>query len=335
MQDGDAQESESESRPPDGQSSGGSGGQQPAFALGTFSPRSQLYPGLNAAGQSARGVENMSGSWASAPEADQPHVTPLSTSHHLPPFPSITNLVDQHAVGGSALLSSSAHPQRTGNLDDLLWVSNAAGMGTSGGTGQAPVLVQDAYAPNPYSHAFGSATSAGSALPLPAQQHNSSMHHELLSGELQNGVSPMSTETPPSDQQSSHGQPAGARRHSVKESHLSPNGHSRPTQAASATSLFYTAIRPPDLQIEDVASWSLVGRFLALYLRYMHCLWPLVHAPTFSKDLVTRRDLHDRQFRAFIFGLGGSNPDWLSPGQRSKLTECRVSSVVHNRTMSD
>lgn len=66
---------------------------------------------------------------------------------------------------------------------------------------------------------------------------------------------------------------------------------------------FYTAINPPELQVEDVASWSMVGRMVALYLRYMHTLFPMVHAPSFSKDLTMRRDLHDRQFRAFVLGL--------------------------------
>lgn len=66
---------------------------------------------------------------------------------------------------------------------------------------------------------------------------------------------------------------------------------------------FYSAINPPELQVEDVASWSMVGRMVALYLRYMHTLFPMVHAPTFSKDLTMRRDLHDRQFRAFVLGL--------------------------------
>lgn len=66
---------------------------------------------------------------------------------------------------------------------------------------------------------------------------------------------------------------------------------------------FYKAINPQELQVEDVASWSMIGRIIALYLRYMHTLFPLVHAPTFSQDLMMRRDLHDRQFRAFVLGL--------------------------------
>jgi hypothetical protein len=66
---------------------------------------------------------------------------------------------------------------------------------------------------------------------------------------------------------------------------------------------FYLAIRPPEIQVEDVMSWNTVSFFTSLFIRHTHALCQVVHVPTFTRALVARRDKHDRQFRAFLLGL--------------------------------
>lgn len=66
---------------------------------------------------------------------------------------------------------------------------------------------------------------------------------------------------------------------------------------------FYFAIRPPEIQVEDVISWNTVSFFTSLFIRHTHALCQVVHVPTFTRALVARRDKHDRQFRAFLLGL--------------------------------
>lgn len=57
------------------------------------------------------------------------------------------------------------------------------------------------------------------------------------------------------------------------------------------------------LQLEQVISWENASFFLSLYLRFQHALMPLVHKPTFSKDLLDRRFSKDEVFRGLIFSL--------------------------------
>lgn len=66
---------------------------------------------------------------------------------------------------------------------------------------------------------------------------------------------------------------------------------------------FYSQLRLPDIQLEDVTSWSTLGFFTSLYLRHLHALLPLVHKPTFTLALAMRLDQRDVQFRAFLFSL--------------------------------
>jgi hypothetical protein len=78
------------------------------------------------------------------------------------------------------------------------------------------------------------------------------------------------------------------------------SSHSGETKFAK----FYAALEPPQLDIEDVAPWSTISFFMSLYLKLMHSLFPVVHKPTFFKDLALRRDKKDKHFRAFLLGLG-------------------------------
>lgn len=72
----------------------------------------------------------------------------------------------------------------------------------------------------------------------------------------------------------------------------------RPTPA------FYSALRSPDIQIDDVIGLDALSFFTSLFLNYNYSLCPLTHTPTFARALAVRRDKHDRQFRAFLLGLG-------------------------------
>lgn len=81
---------------------------------------------------------------------------------------------------------------------------------------------------------------------------------------------------------------------------LSPNSNRLPRPSER----YYTSLRSPELEIEDVTDWSTVTFFTSLYLKYNHALSPIVHKPTFAHDLATRRDKTDRQFRSLLLGLG-------------------------------
>lgn len=61
-----------------------------------------------------------------------------------------------------------------------------------------------------------------------------------------------------------------------------------------------------DIQIEDVAPWNHISFFITIYLSYSHSLFPLVHRPSFSQSLAMRRDKTDRDYRAFVLGIGES-----------------------------
>ncbi|OCF36130.1 hypothetical protein I317_06884 [Kwoniella heveanensis CBS 569] len=56
-------------------------------------------------------------------------------------------------------------------------------------------------------------------------------------------------------------------------------------------------------QLEDLTSWANFSHFIALFLRYLYPLLPLVHRPTFAEQLATRRDLVDTDFRALLLSI--------------------------------
>ncbi|WWC92058.1 uncharacterized protein L201_007012 [Kwoniella dendrophila CBS 6074] len=56
-------------------------------------------------------------------------------------------------------------------------------------------------------------------------------------------------------------------------------------------------------QIEDLTSWANISHFIALFLKYLYPILPLVHRPTFSEQLATRRDLVDTDFRALLLSI--------------------------------
>ena len=89
--------------------------------------------------------------------------------------------------------------------------------------------------------------------------------------------------------------------HGRRQSHGSGAGGGGPPNER-----FYLAIRPPEIQVEDVMSWNTVSFFTSLFIRHTHALCQVVHVPTFTRALVARRDKHDRQFRAFLLGLSES-----------------------------
>ena len=71
--------------------------------------------------------------------------------------------------------------------------------------------------------------------------------------------------------------------------------HHRPSHSSSQV-----------LQLEQVISWANAAFFLRLYLKYQHALMPLVHKPSFAKDIVDRRDKTDEVFRGLLFSLSES-----------------------------
>jgi hypothetical protein len=62
----------------------------------------------------------------------------------------------------------------------------------------------------------------------------------------------------------------------------------------------------PFPQIVTFASWEAVGFFLSLHMRHQHVLTPLVHQPSFARDLLHRRDVHDEAFRGLLLSIGES-----------------------------
>ncbi|WWC95031.1 hypothetical protein V866_001883 [Kwoniella sp. B9012] len=56
-------------------------------------------------------------------------------------------------------------------------------------------------------------------------------------------------------------------------------------------------------QSEEITSWANMSHFIALFLRYLYPLMPLVHRPTFAEQLATRRDLVDKDFRALLLSI--------------------------------
>ena len=62
----------------------------------------------------------------------------------------------------------------------------------------------------------------------------------------------------------------------------------------------------PFPQIVTFATWEAVGFFLSLHMRHQHVLTPLVHQPSFARDLLHRRDVHDEPFRGLLLSIGES-----------------------------
>ncbi|WWC65478.1 uncharacterized protein I303_108096 [Kwoniella dejecticola CBS 10117] len=56
-------------------------------------------------------------------------------------------------------------------------------------------------------------------------------------------------------------------------------------------------------QVEDLTNWTNITHFIALFLKYLYPLLPLIHKPTFSEQLATRRDLIDTDFRALLLSI--------------------------------
>jgi hypothetical protein len=59
----------------------------------------------------------------------------------------------------------------------------------------------------------------------------------------------------------------------------------------------------PFPQIVTFATWEAVGFFLSLHMRHQHVLTPLVHQPTFARDLLHRRDINDEAFRGLLLSI--------------------------------
>lgn len=94
---------------------------------------------------------------------------------------------------------------------------------------------------------------------------------------------------------------------------LPPRQHedldSKLTQSNGGTRLIISPSRhvaelEDDAQIESIAPWDTITFFIGLYLGYLHSLAPIVHRPSFSQDLATRRDRWDKDFRALCLGIG-------------------------------
>ncbi|KAK4687599.1 hypothetical protein P7C73_g2514, partial [Tremellales sp. Uapishka_1] len=58
-----------------------------------------------------------------------------------------------------------------------------------------------------------------------------------------------------------------------------------------------------DPQLESAASWASISHFVSLYLQYLYPLLPLVHKPTFTENLATRRDVRDSDFRSLLLSI--------------------------------
>jgi hypothetical protein len=84
-------------------------------------------------------------------------------------------------------------------------------------------------------------------------------------------------------------------------------GHAQMIKRGSATtSLGGTVGETPiyqAAQVEDITRWSTALTFLNLYHEHLYPLLPIIHWPTYSQDLVSRRDRHDETFRIFLMSL--------------------------------
>lgn len=57
------------------------------------------------------------------------------------------------------------------------------------------------------------------------------------------------------------------------------------------------------LRLEDALSWTDASFFIKMYLTCQHCLVPLIHKPTFSQDVLKRRDNDDEAFRGLLYSI--------------------------------
>lgn len=55
--------------------------------------------------------------------------------------------------------------------------------------------------------------------------------------------------------------------------------------------------------LDEVVDWSDVCWFVTLFLKDHHCLVPLVHKPSFSQDVLNRRDRRDEAFRGLLCSM--------------------------------
>lgn len=138
------------------------------------------------------------------------------------------------------------------------------------------------------------------ALSAPAPSHLLPTPHDLITGNLKNNVFSPHSEASSSAQPNTGTDASNDARNATKAQwRMSPNSNRLPRPSER----FYTSLKAPELEIEDVTDWSTVTFFASLYLKYNHALSPIVHKPTFAHDLATRRDKHDRQFRSFLLGI--------------------------------
>lgn len=89
---------------------------------------------------------------------------------------------------------------------------------------------------------------------------------------------------------------------------ISPTQIDLPTPASSHPKEPKLSYDPhvPFPQIGAFASWEQVGFFLSLHMRHQHVLTPLVHQPSFARDLLHRRDINDEPFRGLLLSIGES-----------------------------
>ncbi|ORY30802.1 hypothetical protein BCR39DRAFT_528419 [Naematelia encephala] len=108
--------------------------------------------------------------------------------------------------------------------------------------------------------------------------------------------------------------------------------------------LFSPSILPPEPslltsvipQIESIASWSEVCRYVSLFMKHQHSLVPLIHRPTFAQDVLHRRDKTDEVFRGLLFSLITyticqipatlQNPDMTRKELVSLVYQCQMAS---------
>lgn len=146
-----------------------------------------------------------------------------------------------------------------------------------------------------------STSSYAATLPAPALPHLLVAPQDVTSGGVKANVfSPHSEASSSNHPATAHDLSPADPRNGLQPHHrLSPNSNRLPRPSER----FYTSLKSPELDIEDVTDWSTVTFFASLYLKYNHALSPIVHKPTFAHDLATRRDKSDRQFRSFLLGL--------------------------------
>ncbi len=81
----------------------------------------------------------------------------------------------------------------------------------------------------------------------------------------------------------------------------------RPSLSSTSS---HSSVPTPSMQklkeANAIMSWAEICFFLSLYIRYQHPVLPLVHKPTFSQDILNRRDRVNDSFRGLICSIGES-----------------------------